>query len=182
MKFMDKETNEPRIRAPYKKSRFYIANEFVDKSYMQFLRKEATVYFALARHARAKGQFCFPSYELIMRETGIKSRTKISRSLKILEMLHMITVRHSSGRRSNEYQLLDCSKWLPLNSLTMRTVATVLKPYQEPSQKHASNSLNGGTGSVLRKSAKEIPTADNKDFQKLKDHMRKQPWYKDDKK
>ena len=79
------------------------------------------------------------------------------------------------------YHLLDCSKWLPMNSLTARTIQTVLKQQQEQSSKRTSNSPNGETVNVLRKSAKEIPTADNKGFQKMKDLMRERNWGKSDK-
>lgn len=68
------------------------------------------VLLALANHYNPKSEICWPSFDLLVRETGASKRT-LTRAIQRLERLALINVdRHP--RKSNVY-LLHCDGWLP---------------------------------------------------------------------
>ena len=156
MELMDTHSDSSHIRRRDKKQRFYIDNEFVDQGYLSFSRRAASVYFALARHANAENQDCFPSYELLMKETGIKNRSSIARAIDALENANTISVKRSRNRKGNHYYLLDTSQWRKLNSLSSKTVSTVSTTSPKQSRFRRLNRSSGETGNQHMKSTNEI--------------------------
>lgn len=146
-----------RVRDRRKNTRAYIDNEFFDKGYARFLRRYFIVYACLAKFANAQTQTCFPSYERIMKETGIKSRNMLAEAITVLAYFGFIEIRPSKGRRSNRYYLLHHSKWWPPNSITRDTVLAVSKSGRKQYRKSGRNSIVGDTGNQRMKSEKEVP-------------------------
>lgn len=111
-----------------KKTRLFIDNEFFACGYAAKYRKLSLVdvYCVLAKYANYKSQMCYPSYETIMRESGLKNRNSVVKSLKKLEELNIVRIFHSKGRGSNKYFLQDASVWVKEKSITGDTV----QPYQ----------------------------------------------------
>ena len=107
-----------------KKTRLFIDNEFFALGYAAKYRKLSLidVYCVLAKYARYSSQVCFPSYETIMRESGIKNRNSIANALKKLEELKIIRVLHSKGKWTNKYLLQDTSAWVKEKGITGNTV------------------------------------------------------------
>ena len=156
MKIMTEEPPKLRVRDKISKGRFYVDNELVDKEYLDFLGCGGRVYFVLARHAHNKTQMCFPSYETLMRESGIKNRNSISKVLKKLERLNMIRVKTVSMRKSNNYYMMDKSCWKLPSSITFDTTRDVSKQGTGQYQKSSPSSIKSGTGIELMKSTKEM--------------------------
>lgn len=149
-------------RAKISKERFYIDNKIVDQNYLNCLGRGASVYIALARHARHETQIAFPSYETLMRECGITNRNTLSKTIRILEKLNMIRIRKSSRRKSNNYYMIDRSDWKSPSSITSDTTRAVSKRGNYPYQKPSLSSIKGDTGSELKNSTKEMNVS-NKD-------------------
>ena len=115
------------IRIRGKKTRFFIDNEYLGWGYAKNLSKHATLaYIALARHANAKTQACFPSMETIVREVGICNKRYVSRGIKELEKYNIIFVDRPTKRGVNVYHLLDTERWKRLPGIT--PTATYKKP------------------------------------------------------
>lgn len=115
------------IRIRSKKTRFFIDNEYLGWGYAKNLSKHATLaYIALARHANAKTQACFPSMETIVREVGICNKRYVSRGIKELEKYNIIFVDRPTKRGVNVYHLLDTERWKRLPGIT--PTATYKKP------------------------------------------------------
>ena len=95
-----------------------------------------------------------------MRESGITNKNTAHNAIKILEAYDIIVVLHSNGRTSNEYALLDSSKWKPVNSTNLATVlkkdtpANCIKNNSQQRQNISSNSITGDTRSHISKSYK----------------------------
>lgn len=108
----------------HKKTRFFIDNEFFKWGYAAKYRKLSLidVYCILAKHANHKSQMCFPSYETIMKESGIKNKNSLAKALQKLEELNIVRVLHSTGKHSNKYLLQDVSVWVRENGITDNTV------------------------------------------------------------
>lgn len=111
-----------------KKTRFFVDNEFFEFGYAAKYRKQSVldVYCVLAKYANYKKQTCFPSYERIMSESGIKNKNTAVNAVKKLEELNVITIWHSKGHSPNVYLLQDTSVWIREKSITGDTV----EPYQ----------------------------------------------------
>ena len=130
--YLNKPVGEPKpqtlARRTGKKTRFFIDNELLMLGYAAKYRKMSLidVYCVLARHANAKSQMCFPSYETIMHLSGVKNRNAVVKALKKLEELNIVRIFHSKGRHSNKYLLQDVSVWKKEEGITSDTV----KPYQ----------------------------------------------------
>jgi hypothetical protein len=144
------------VRELKKKTRFYTDNEFLDKGYASFFGRKSLIYFVLEKYANAKTQTCFPSYKTIMKETGIKNRNTIAKTINAFEYLNLVGIKRSKGRKPNIYYLLDSSQWKPLNSIILDTVRTVLKITHKQYQKWRFNSSRGDTKNHISKSTKEI--------------------------
>ena len=156
MKIMTNQPAQFNVRAKVSKERFYIDNKIVDLNYLNFLGRGASVYISLARHARHETQIAFPSYETIMRESGIKNRNTISKAIRMLEKLNMIRIRKSSRRKSNNYYMIDRSEWKSPSSITSDTTRAVSKRANYQYQKHPWSSIKSDTGNELKKSTKEM--------------------------
>ena len=111
-------------RKKQKKTRFYIDNEFLAWGYAAAYRKSSLidVYCVLAKYANYSSQLCFPSYETIIRETGLKNRNAVKKALDKLEELKIVRIFHSKGRGSNKYILQDVSLWVKERGITGDTV------------------------------------------------------------
>jgi DNA-binding transcriptional regulator GbsR (MarR family) len=144
------------VRDKNKKTRFYIDNEFLEKGYVNLLGRKCLVYFALARHANAESQSCFPSYEIIMKETGIHNRNVVAKTINALEYLNMIGIKRMKGRKRNVYYLIDSSFWKPLNKRVIENVKMVLKMNTKKYQKLHFNGNILDTKNYISKSNKEI--------------------------
>lgn len=146
--------NEHTVRNVKRQKRFCVDNEFFENGYAAMLSRDALVYFLLAKYANMETQICFPSYETIIRETGIKNRNTIARIIRILEKLNFIKVERSTNRKSNTYTLINYSEWRPVFSITSDTVAIVSKTTHKQYQKLVSRSIKDDTGNQLTKSVK----------------------------
>jgi len=105
---MNMQNESKKIRPKGKKTRFYIDNELLEY-YGNVLKPHGiAIYSVLAKHANSKSQECFPSYETIMKQTGIGKRNTVSKYLKLLKSLGLIEMLHKKGFRSNQYRLLSC--------------------------------------------------------------------------
>jgi DNA-binding transcriptional regulator GbsR (MarR family) len=144
------------VRDKNKKTRFYIDNEFLEKGYANLLGRKCLVYFALARHANAESQSCFPSYEIIMKETGIHNRNVVAKTINALEYLNMIGIKRMKGRKRNVYYLIDSSFWKPLNERVIENVKMVLRMTTKKYQKWRFNSNGVNTRNQINNSTKEI--------------------------
>ena len=155
---------------------FRIYAKFIDDEYLPLLKKVGFVYFTLAKYAHHNTRKCWPSYKTIMKKSGVKNKSSISVSIKILEALRFIEVKRSVGRKSNEYKLLGPEWWMPVNGLARETVRTVLNRHKKRSQKPAFNGLNGGTGIVSTDTNHLNKDLDNQEYEKkrreLVDKMR----------
>ena len=158
--------NALRRRPSVRRARLVIDNEYLEKGYAALFPNSTTlIYCVLARRAHHTKQTCYPSAEDIIRLCGIKNRQTIFDAFKILEAFGLIAIRHSKGRVSNFYVLLDVSEWKDPNSIKIETVlaqkrvrATVSKSEGQPSQKDPANSAADDTRSHITDSYKEITT------------------------
>lgn len=145
MKILDDNSKTVPIRRPNKQGRFYIDNEVIDRDYLKVFDKALLLYLILAKHANAKNQGCFITYETIMKEGGITNRNSISKNLKILSALNMIIIKNMKGTRCNFYYLVDNSKWKPANSIRIDTIISVSKHAKKQYQKEPNNSGKNDT-------------------------------------
>ncbi len=160
------------VRRLQKKGRFYIDNEIVDHGYLKVLKKKWLIYTVLARHANAKAQLCFLSYETIMRESGVINRNQVRKSLDVFEMLNMIAVRQEKGRRSNVYYLIDSSQWKLATSIIYDTGKPVSKTNEKQYQKGESSSITSNTVSQRTKSTIEIKGLNKENLDEAKRQLR----------
>lgn len=125
-----------------------------------FKRPITQVYCVLAKYANEKTQSCFPSYETISKDAGIKNRQTISSALRVLEAFDIISIRHGTGRNvSNVYFLLQPSVWKVANSVMVDTVWKQRKSISVRGKRYQTNDTYSGTndtGTLLRESTKEI--------------------------
>lgn len=156
MKIMNEIISEPTIRDVKRNKRFCVDNEFFEGGYATMLGRYALVYFLFAKYVRMDTQTCYPSYETIIKYTGIKNRNTIAQIIRTLEALNLIVVKRSKIRKANIYTLIHHSKWKPAFSITSDTVMIVSKTPYKQYQKYLSRSIKRDTGSQLRKSEKEI--------------------------
>ncbi len=156
MKTMENTNRGIYVRRLDKKGRFYIDNEVIDKGYLKPLGKGWLIYTTLARHANAKSQLCFLSYETIMKESGISNRNRIRKYISTLENLNMIVIKREIGKRCNVYYLLDSSQWRSPTSIASDTDKAVSKTIKEEYQNHRSGSITGDTLNELKNSTNEI--------------------------
>ena len=166
------------VRDQKKPTRLYVDNEFLLNGYGSLLGRKTLVYMCLTKYANAKKQTCFPSYDTIRRETGIKNRNTIARTVSILEYLRLVAVKHAHNGRSNKYYLLHHSEWLPLTSITTDTARRVSKMGWREYQKRLLSSIKRDTRSHRSNLTKEVPIDSNKGFQKMKDLMQERNWHK----
>ena len=145
MKILDDNSKGLFVRQPNKKGRFYLDNEIIDRDYFKILGKVSLVYLVLAKHANAKNQGCFLTYETIMKESGKTNRNSLSSALKILSALNMIIIKNVKGTRCNFYYLIDCSKWKPANSINFDTIISVSKYAKKQYQNEPKNSISSDT-------------------------------------
>lgn len=152
------------IRTSKKKTRFFVDNEYFEKGYAAMFPKSTTlIYCVLAKYSHSKKQTCFPAIPTIMREAGIKNRNTAVNTVKILEAYRIVAVKHSKGRKSNEYTLFDPAVWKEPNSITIDTVIrrknkhqTVSEHQSKQYQNKSPNSITGDTGNHIKKSFNEI--------------------------
>lgn len=115
------------VRNRIKKTRFYTDNEFLEKDYAAFLGRRAEIYYCLVKHANSETQTCWPSYQTIMKETGIKDRNVIVQTLNALQYLKLIAIKGPPLRKSNTYYILSHLQWRELTSIARNTAKAVLK-------------------------------------------------------
>ncbi len=90
------------VRPSKKNTRLFIDNEYFEKGYARLFPKSVlAVYCVLAKYANYQTQTCFPSIDIIMRESGIKRRNTVIDGLKILEAYSIIHIEHSKGWSPN---------------------------------------------------------------------------------
>src|SRR5574341_1196708 len=152
------------VRPSKKTTRLFIDNEYFEKGYARLFPKSVlAVYCVLAKYANYGTQTCFPSIEIIMRESGIKRRNTVIDYLKILEAYSIIHIEHSKGWSPNQYVLLSPVAWKEPNSINIDTVLrikripkTVSKIESKQYQNQHYNSISSDTGNHLIKSSNEI--------------------------
>ncbi len=169
------------VREQKKQTRLYVDNEFLVNGYASLLERKTLVYLCLAKYANAKTQTCYPSYDTIKRETGIKNRNTIARAVSILEYLRLVAIKHAHNGKSNKYYLLHHSQWLPLTSITTDTARRVSKMGRREYQKRLLGGIKRDTRTHRSNLTKEVPVDNNQGFQNMKDLIRKRVWYKDGK-
>lgn len=153
---MNNEQQNLLARSKDKKTRFFIDNEFIEFGYMAALGKYSRVYDVLAKHANYKTQYCWPGYKRIMRESGIKNRNQISKTIKVLEDLHLIIKIKAKGRKPNSYYLIDPKYWIRLDPGIMASIQSVLKSRPKQYQKKPSSSIKDDTLSISSDSSQEF--------------------------
>jgi DNA-binding HxlR family transcriptional regulator len=147
------ENENYKIRVSRKKTRFYVDNEILE-NYAHILKPFGiAIYCVLARHANNKTQSCFPSYEKIMKSSGIGRRNTVTKNLKLLEKLGLIVIKTSNGYTSNHYWLLN------VKSNTQISSSYAIKQY--PERTH--NSIERDTVNLSIESTKEIITPSKKE-------------------
>jgi len=149
-------TNNFLVRDNKKKTRFFVDNELLEKGYAETLKRGIILYCVLCKYANSKTQICFPGYDTIIKESGIKNRNNITGFINALEYLNIIRIERFKGKKPNIYHLLDISQWKPLNSIPIDTVKRVSKMTNKQYQEWRLNSIPGDTGSHISKSYKEI--------------------------
>src|SRR3989344_6128925 len=154
------------VREQKKRTRLYIDNEFFEKGYAALLHNRSLVYECLAKYARADTQMCYPSYETIIKETGIKNRNTIAQTINLLEYLRLIGVKRGWKGRSNRYYLLHHSEWRALTSITSDTALAVSKMGTKEYQERRISSTLRDTRNQRIKSTSEIG---KEDLDKLKE-------------
>jgi len=120
---------------------WWVYNEFFEMGYAELLRRGSLVYFVLCKYANYDTQECFPSYETIMKQGGIKNRNKITQAINALEYLQLIEVSRSKGKSSNYYCLLNGSEWKELDDETISNVRRILKMSFKQYRKKYLNSI-----------------------------------------
>jgi len=125
--------------------KFYIYAKLIEDEYLPLLGRRWIVYFVLAKYANLQTRKCWPSYKTIMKKSGIKNRSTISETIKLLEALRFIRAKRSVGRKSSEYELLDPEWWMPVNGLARETIRAVLNEHNKRSQKPKENGLTSET-------------------------------------
>jgi hypothetical protein len=108
MKMKMNENKKSRERG--KTTRYYVDNEIVEVFGSTIGVYGISVYNALAKHANSQTQLCYPSYETIMRFTGIGRRNTVSKYLGVLVEQGLIEISTLPGSRNNLYRLLDVTK------------------------------------------------------------------------
>jgi len=158
-----------------KKQSFWINNEFLVNGYAKVLKRGAIIYCVLCKYANAQTQSCFPSYETIMKESGVKNRNSIAKFLNMMDYLGLIRVRKRKERKSNIYYLLDISQWRPLNSITIDTIRKVSKMNKKEYQKWIKTSITSDTLNHISKSNKEISNfkQTRKELNRIRNYFRK---------
>jgi len=144
------------IRPRDKKNRFFIDNEAIDFDYAKAFGRSWLVYEVLAKHANAKLQTCFLSYDTLLKETGLKSRNAIAGIIAALIELNIIAIREIPGIVSNVYYLVDSSKWKPVTSIIGATGRLVLKRGVKQYLKEQKTSSVDDTVNQPSKSSHEI--------------------------
>jgi len=144
------------VRDQKKQTRFYIDNEFLKNGYVALLQKRSFVYMCLAKYANAGTQTCYPAYDTIQKETGMKNRNTLARAINVLEYLGLIGIKRALGSGPNRYYLLHHSQWRPLTSITIDTAKAVSKMLTKEYQKRRLNSISSDTGNQRMNSTKEI--------------------------
>lgn len=93
----------------------------------------------------------FPSYKRLCKDTGIKSKTTISKCLKELVLLNLILVIRHGFNRSNTYRIVEC----PFNGLFDQELDSPITDI-EPNQVHDldSNKIN----IIISNKANEAPS------------------------
>lgn len=134
------------IRGRGKKTRFYVDNEILEV-YGPILKPHGiALYVALAKHANSKTQKCFPSYETIMKCSGIGRRNTVREKLNLLKSLGLIAIKPSIGKNPNQYKLLH------IGPKEYNRSGNVHQPYLN----RQSNSSERDTRNQSIKSKKEI--------------------------
>ncbi len=152
------------VRPSKKNTRLFIDNEYFEKGYARLFSKSVlAVYCVLAKYANYGTQTCFPSIDIIMRESGIKRRNTVVDDLKILEAYSIIHIEHSNGWSPNQYALLNSDVWKEPDSINIDTVLrikkipkTVSKSESKQYQNQSFNSIKSDTGNHLIKLSNEI--------------------------
>lgn len=144
------------VRPRDKKNRFFIDNEAIDFGYAKAFGRKWLVYETLAKHANAKLQACFLSYDTLLEETGLKSRNAIAGIIAALVELNIIAIREVPGILSTVYYLVDSSKWKPVTSIIGATGRIVIKRGVKQYLKEQKTSIADDTLNQSNKSYNEI--------------------------
>ncbi|MEK7144752.1 MAG: hypothetical protein AAB794_02765 [Patescibacteria group bacterium] len=154
------------VRDQKKRTRLYIDNEFLEKGYAAMSHNASLMYVCLTKYANAEKQTCYPGYELVMKETGIKNRNTLAQTINVLEYLRLIGVKRGWRGRSNRYYLLHHSQWRALTSITSDTARAVSKMGTKEYQTRRKGSITSNTRNQRINSDKEIR---KEDVDKLKE-------------
>lgn len=146
----------------YSPKSFFIPNFYLEGGFAAAYPNATTlVFLAIAKYANAETQSCFPSYDTIARESGVRNRGTLRHSLRVLEASGILYIRHSKGgSSSNVYVLLDPSNWQLLDRITLDTLKrkrVVSKPAPWQVQKSTPGGITDDTRILRKESPKEIP-------------------------
>lgn len=141
-------TNEHFAIRRRKKTRYYIDNELLELCGDILKPHGIAIYNVLAKHANSKTQRCFPSYETIMKQSGVGRRNTVTKYLNLLEEHNLIAIERSVGKKPNLYFLIDVSAWR-INSIQKDTDR---KTYIDPisSQKDTKQYPLGALNSIFQ--------------------------------
>ena len=150
---MINENENPRPRK--KRTRYYIDNEILELYGKTLGPYGIAVYNVLAKHANSQTQECFPSYETIMKLSGIGRRNTLSKHLKRLRGIRLIKMYHKVDDRKNYYRLLDVNGYRSERATIKRERHRIQNDGNGYPIKHIS-SIFSDTLNQITKSEKEI--------------------------
>lgn len=144
----------PRNIRPLKKpTRLWVDNEILEVYGSKLKPHGIALYCALARHANSETQGGFPSYERLMKLSGIGKRNTISKYITIIEGLDLIKVIRNKKREPNIYFMLE----VKIDSSQIDTT----EKYQY-TQKEKEQYLKGKVDSTERDTLNQLTNSYNK--------------------
>jgi DNA-binding transcriptional regulator GbsR (MarR family) len=139
---------------------FTIDNIFVDEIARKCKPHTTSVYLALCRHVDIDKQTCFPSKDLIAKETGMSVRT-VGSAIKKLEKLGLVHIQHSKKQNGLYY-----SNFYTLLNIVNDNLSLVVKP-TVGNKEQAPQAINNTThGHILPNKETNIKETNNKESSK----------------
>lgn len=168
-----------RLRPKDKPTRYFVDNEYVDGWYVAKLpRLCGAVLNVLLRHCNTETQGAFPSIKRLLKFTGEKNPTSISKAIQILEDHGIIIVQrgqHGFGR-SNLYAFQSSIFWKSLGEHSPRIKLSNWKGRYQKSRnndiKPDDNSVKSSEIDTLTNLNNNSPKYLNNRIKSLADHMR----------
>ena len=161
-----------RLRPKDKPTRYFVDNEYVDGWYVAKLpRLCGAVLNVLLRHCNTETQGAFPSIKRLLKFTGEKNPTSISKAIQILEDHGIIIVQrgqHGFGR-SNLYAFQSSIFWKSLDENSPRIK---LSNWKGRYQKSRNNDIKPDDNSVKSSEIDTLTNLNNNSPKELNNRMK----------